>query len=91
MKPKLSFHGGAGTVTGSRYLLETDKTCIEVDAGLFQGLKKLRLMNWQGPSFDPTAVNHLVLTHAHIDHSGYLPRLVKKGLTAPVHCTPATA
>jgi metallo-beta-lactamase family protein len=91
MKPKLSFHGGAGTVTGSRYLLETEENCIEIDAGLFQGLKKLRLLNWEGPSFDPAAVKHLILTHAHIDHSGYLPRLVKKGLTAPVHCTSATA
>jgi metallo-beta-lactamase family protein len=91
MKPRLSFHGGVGTVTGSRYLVETEKTTVQVDAGLFQGLKKLRLLNWQGPSFDPKSVDHLVLTHAHIDHSGYLPRLVKLGFSGPVYCTPASA
>jgi metallo-beta-lactamase family protein len=90
MKPRLSFHGGVGTVTGSRYLIETDKATIQIDAGLFQGLKKLRLMNWEGPSFDPKSVDRLILTHAHIDHSGYLPRLVKLGYSGPVYCTPAT-
>jgi metallo-beta-lactamase family protein len=90
MKPRLSFHGGVGTVTGSRYLVETDKATIQIDAGLFQGLKKLRLMNWEGPSFDPKTVDHLILTHAHIDHSGYLPRLTKLGYSGPVYCTPAT-
>jgi metallo-beta-lactamase family protein len=90
MKPRLSFHGGVGTVTGSRYLIETDNSTFQIDAGLFQGLKKLRLMNWEGPSFDPKSVDHLILTHAHIDHSGYLPRLVKLGYSGPVYCTPAT-
>jgi metallo-beta-lactamase family protein len=90
MRPRLSFHGGVGTVTGSRYLIETDETTIQIDAGLFQGLKKLRLMNWEGPSFNPRDVDHLILTHAHIDHSGYLPRLVKIGYSGPVYCTPAT-
>ena len=61
-----------------------------VDAGLFQGLKKLRLLNWQEPDFDPQSVDHLFLTHAHIDHSGYLPRLVRQGYSNPVYCTPAT-
>lgn len=90
MSARLSFHGGVGTVTGSRYLLETGGTTLQVDAGLFQGLKKLRLMNWQGPSFDPKKVDGIILTHAHIDHSGYLPRLVKLGYSGPVYCTPAT-
>lgn len=91
MKPKLSFHGGVGTVTGSRYLLETGDKKIQIDAGLFQGLKKFRLMNWEGPQFEPSSVDHLILTHAHIDHSGYLPWLVKHGYSGPVHCTEATS
>jgi metallo-beta-lactamase family protein len=86
----LSFHGGAGTVTGSRYLLESAGTTILVDAGLFQGLKKLRLLNWRPPDFDVDRIDHLLLTHAHIDHAGYLPRLVQDGYQGPVHCTTAT-
>lgn len=86
----LSFHGGAGTVTGSRHLLSIDQRHVLVDAGLFQGLKKLRLLNWQEPEFDPASVEHLLLTHAHIDHSGYIPRLVRSGFSGPIHCTPAT-
>ena len=88
---KLSFHGAAGTVTGSRYLLEANGTRIQVDCGLFQGLKRLRLLNWERPAYDPRAVDHLLLTHGHIDHSGYLPRQVREGFTGQVHCTPATA
>ena len=88
--PVLSFHGGAGTVTGSRHLLSVSGRRLLVDAGLFQGLKKLRLLNWQEPDFDPQSVDHLFLTHAHIDHSGYLPRLVRQGYSNPVYCTPAT-
>ncbi len=75
MKLRLSFHGAAGTVTGSRYLVETDHANILIDAGLFQGLKKLRLRNWEDPAFDPKSLDHVILTHAHIDHAGYLPRL----------------
>lgn len=90
MTIKLSFHGGAGTVTGSRHLLTVGDTRILIDAGMFQGLKKLRLRNWERPGFDPASIDHLLLTHAHIDHSGYLPRLVKTGYKGPVHCTPAT-
>ncbi|MFO7654904.1 MAG: MBL fold metallo-hydrolase [Candidatus Krumholzibacteriia bacterium] len=88
---RLTFHGAARTVTGSRHLLETGDQRILIDCGLFQGLKKLRLLNWQGPGFDPGFLDHVVLTHAHIDHSGYLPRLMQYGFHAPVHCTPATA
>jgi metallo-beta-lactamase family protein len=90
MNPLLSFHGGAGTVTGSRYLVETEAARFLVDAGLFQGLKKLRQQNWRSPGFDPEGVDFLLLTHAHIDHAGYLPRLVKDGLRCPVYCTEAT-
>ena len=87
----LAFHGGAGTVTGSRYLLSTNGHTVEVDAGLFQGLKELRLRNWSRPSFDPRSVDSLLLTHAHIDHIGYLPKLVREGFRGPVYCTRPTA
>ncbi len=90
MTATIGFHGGAGTVTGSRYLVEAGGTSCLVDSGLFQGLKELRLLNWQKPSFDPGAVRSLVLTHAHIDHSGYLPKLVRDGFRGPIYCTPAT-
>ena len=90
MNPRLSFHGGAGTVTGSRHLVETDSCRFLVDAGLFQGLKKLRELNWKKPRFDPEHVDFLFLTHAHIDHAGYLPRLVKDGFRGPIYCTRAT-
>ena len=86
---RLSFHGAAGTVTGSRHLVEAGKTKVLLDAGLFQGRKKLRLKNWEPPAFEPWSIHHLLLSHTHIDHVGYLPRLVKLGLDAPVHCTPA--
>ncbi|MCZ6670090.1 MAG: MBL fold metallo-hydrolase [Acidobacteria bacterium] len=87
---RISFHGGAGTVTGSRHLLEAAGTRILIDAGLFQGLKKLRLLNWKRPEFDPAGIDHLILTHTHIDHSGYIPRLVREGFRGPIHCTRAT-
>lgn len=86
----LTFHGAAGTVTGSRFLLETGQSRILVDCGLFQGLKELRLRNWDG-RFDAMAnVDAIVLTHAHIDHSGYLPRLVQAGYRGPIYATPPT-
>jgi metallo-beta-lactamase family protein len=87
---KLSFLGGAGTVTGSRYLLEHDKRRILVDCGLYQGYKQLRLKNWAPPPFDPRSIDAVVLTHAHIDHSGYLPLLVKLGFRGRIHATAAT-
>ncbi len=90
MSISLSFHGGAGTVTGSRHLLEANGSSLLIDAGMFQGLKELRLLNWEPPSFDVSALDHLILTHGHIDHAGYLPRLVKLGYRGEVHCTPAT-
>ena len=90
MNPTLGFHGGAGTVTGSRFLLEANGKRLLIDCGLFQGLKELRLKNWERPSFDARSIDAIVLTHAHIDHSGYLPRLVKEGFRGPIYCTPAT-
>jgi metallo-beta-lactamase family protein len=87
---RLTFHGAAETVTGSKYLLEADGAKVLIDCGLFQGLKELRQRNWQRLPFDPAQVDAVVLTHAHIDHVGYLPRLVNDGFHGPVYSTPAT-
>ena len=87
---QLSFYGAAGTVTGSKYVLSNGKQRLMVDCGLFQGEKKNRLRNWEAPPFDPATLNAVVLTHAHLDHSGYLPVLVKGGFDGPIYCTPAT-
>ena len=87
---RLGFHGAAETVTGSKYLLEVDKTRVLIDCGLFQGLKQLRERNWQPLPFKSATVDALVLTHAHLDHVGYLPRFVKEGFSGPTFCTPAT-
>lgn len=87
---RVSFHGAAGCVTGSRHLVEVDKYSILVDCGLFQGRKHLRERNWEDPKFSPQDLDCVVLTHAHIDHSGYLPLIVKKGFKGPIYCTPAT-
>jgi metallo-beta-lactamase family protein len=87
---KLSFLGAAETVTGSKYLVETGDSRILVDCGLFQGLKKLRDRNWRSLSVPPESLDAVVLTHAHIDHTGYLPRLVDRGFDGPVFCTTAT-
>jgi len=90
MDARLSFLGANGTVTGSRYLVETDQHRLLIDCGLFQGYKQLRLRNWAPPPFDPADIDALVLTHAHIDHSGYLPRLAQLGYSGPVYATPGT-
>jgi metallo-beta-lactamase family protein len=87
----LSFYGAAGTVTGSKYMLRVDDRHILVDCGLFQGLKNLRARNWEDPPFDVSSIDAVVLTHAHIDHSGYLPVLMKRGYQGPVYCTDGTA
>ncbi len=88
---RLTFHGAARTVTGSRHLLEAGGQRVLVDCGMFQGLKKLRLLNWEDPGFEPGFLDHVVLTHAHIDHTGYVPRLMQYGFQGGIHCTPATA
>lgn len=88
---KLTFLGAARTVTGSKYLLDVDGRKILIDCGLFQGLKELRLRNWEPPPIDPSDISAAVLTHAHLDHSGYLPRLVANGYRGRVMCTPGTA
>lgn len=87
---RLTFHGAAQTVTGSKYLLEADGARVLFDCGLFQGLKSLRLKNWERLPFDPSSIDCVVLTHAHIDHLGYLPRLVRLGFRGPVYATLAT-
>lgn len=87
---KISFYGGVGTVTGSKYLLEHDGKKILVDCGLFQGFKELRERNWQEPLFDPASLDAVIITHAHIDHTGYLPRIVKLGFKGPVFTSRAT-
>lgn len=86
----LQFLGGAGTVTGSKYLIRFAGRQVLLDCGLFQGLKKLRLRNWREPPFHPPDVDAVVLSHAHIDHSGYLPVMARRGFRGPVFCTPAT-
>lgn len=82
--------GGAGTVTGSKHLLDHDGRRLLVDCGLFQGPRELRELNWRGLSVEPASIEAVVLTHAHLDHSGYLPRLVKDGFGGPIYATPAT-
>lgn len=87
---QVTFLGAAGTVTGSKYLIETEGRRILVDCGLFQGLKQWRLRNWEPLPISPKSIHAVVLTHAHIDHSGYLPILVRDGFKGRIFCTPAT-
>ena len=88
---RVTFWGAAGTVTGSRFLVETGTTRILVDCGLFQGVKRVRRRNWQPFPVDPSSIDAVVLTHSHIDHSGYVPRLVREGFEGDIHCTRSTA
>lgn len=90
MTLKLTFLGGAGTVTGSKYLLERDGKRILVDCGLFQGYKALRLRNWAALPVSPGSIDAVVITHAHLDHTGYLPLLVRNGYHGPIFCTAGT-
>ena len=87
----LTFLGAARTVTGSKHFLEVDGRRILVDCGLFQGLKELRLRNWSPMPIPPETIDCVVLTHAHIDHCGWLPRLVSQGFKGPIYCTAGTA
>jgi metallo-beta-lactamase family protein len=86
----LSFFGATGTVTGSRFLLDVEQQRILIDCGLFQGKKENRLKNWERFPVDPDSIDRVILTHAHIDHTGYLPRFCNSGFEGPVHCTHAT-
>jgi metallo-beta-lactamase family protein len=88
--PKLTFLGAAGTVTGSKYLVEAEGKRLLVDCGLFQGLKELRLRNWNPLPQQPGSIDWCVLTHAHLDHTGYLPRLVRDGFRGPIYADGAT-
>ncbi len=87
---KIHFLGAAGSVTGSRFLLESEGYRLLIDCGLFQGLKELRLRNWEPLPIDPATIDAVALTHAHIDHTGYLPRLVRDGFKGNVYVTSAT-
>ncbi|MCU4121106.1 MBL fold metallo-hydrolase RNA specificity domain-containing protein [Variovorax sp. N23] len=87
---QIEFFGGTGTVTGSKYLLTHEGRRLLVDCGLFQGLKQLRLRNWEPLPFDPASVDAVLLTHAHMDHSGFLPRFMTLGFQGPVYATAAT-
>jgi metallo-beta-lactamase family protein len=86
----LTFLGGVGTVTGSKYLVEYGGRRVLVDCGLFQGYKQLRLRNWAPLPVSPASIDAVLLTHAHLDHSGYLPHLVKHGFKGPIYATDAT-
>ena len=88
--PLLTFFGAARTVTGSKYLLETGEHRVLVDCGLFQGTKDLRRRNWNDLPVKASTIDAVVLTHAHLDHVGYLPRLVAQGFSGRVFCTPGT-
>src|SRR5438132_1441297 len=82
--PQLTFLGAAGTVTGSKYLVEANGKRLLVDCGLFQGGKALRQRNWDALPIDPESVDFVILTHAHIDHTGYLPRFVANGFRGAI-------
>lgn len=87
---RLSFLGAARHVAGSRFLIEEGGVRALIDCGLFQGQREWKERNWSEFPVDPSSIDCVILTHAHIDHSGYLPRLVKMGFRGPVYCTPAT-
>src|SRR5690606_19878021 len=81
---KIHFLGASGTVTGSKFYLETPEKNIMIDCGMFQGLKELRLLNWEPLPIDASKIDVVLLTHGHLDHTGYLPRLVKEGFRGKI-------
>ena len=89
--PSIQFLGAAGTVTGSKFLLRTDEALVLIDCGLFQGPQELKARNWQALPVSPARLDAVVLTHAHLDHAGYFPRLVREGFRGKAFCTPGTA
>ena len=91
MSPTLTFLGAAGTVTGAKFLLTADGTRLLMECGMFQGLRELRARNWAAPPVEPGTLAAVLLSHAHIDHSGYLPRLARDGFKGPIFCSPGTA
>ena len=90
-RPVLAFLGGAGTVTGSRFLADTGRVRVLLDCGLFQGGRELRQRNWEPFGFRAGEIDAVILTHAHLDHCGYLPALARQGFTGPVLATGYTA
>ena len=87
---KINFIGGSGTVTGSKTLIESNGVRILVDCGLFQGLKALRELNWEPLPILPASIDYVLLTHGHLDHCGWLPKLVAQGFTGKIYCTSPT-
>ncbi|MGD0957909.1 MAG: MBL fold metallo-hydrolase [Candidatus Acidiferrales bacterium] len=87
---KITFLGAAGTVTGSKYLIEAEGKRLLVDCGLFEGSKELKQRNWERFPIDTATIDWVLLTHAHIDHTGYLPRLVRDGFRGPIYSNAAT-
>ena len=90
-RPALTFLGGAGTVTGSKFLVETQETRVLLECGLFQGGRELRRRNWEPFPLPAEKIDAVILTHAHLDHCGYLPALARQGFAGPVFATPYTA
>ncbi|MCU0389130.1 MAG: MBL fold metallo-hydrolase, partial [Chitinophagaceae bacterium] len=91
MNVRVKFLGAASEVTGSKYLLQIGDFRVLIDCGLFQGRKELRLLNWEPFPIPPSEIDAVIITHAHLDHTGYLPKLFKDGYEGPVYCTTATA
>jgi len=91
MSPTIKFLGAVGTVTGSRFIVQGKSTKVMIDCGLYQGLKELRLKNWETFPEDPKSIDSIIISHAHLDHCGYLPKLVREGYEGPIYCTPYTA
>jgi metallo-beta-lactamase family protein len=91
MSLQISFLGAAGTVTGSKFLVEADQQKVLVDCGMFQGIKELRLQNWDPFPIDPATLDAIIISHAHLDHCGYLPRLVRQGFSGKIYLTKYTA